>query len=355
MKTSLFDYKLPENLIANAPISPRDHSKLMVINRINKTLVHKHFYDLADIFTGNDVLVFNQTKVFPARLIGQKPTGGKIEILLTKQLSSNTWQAIFKGSLKSSSDILFPNAQAKILEVKDNEVKLHFDVNDFWEWLYAYGQTPLPPYIKNKSSENKIRIQYQTVYAKNQGSIAAPTAGFHFTNKLLDKLKNKGTQLEYVTLHVGLGTFLPVKTDEIEKHKMHSEYFSLEQNTATRLNNAKKQGKRIISVGTTTTRVLESCATTKGKLEAKTGKTNIFIYPPYKFRFVDSLITNFHLPHSTLLALVSALVSYPNLPDGRLVLPKFVSFKKSLMGKAYKEAIREKYRFYSFGDSSIIL
>lgn len=349
MKTSLFEYKLPENLIANAPISPRDHSKLMVINRTNKTLVHKHFYDLADIFTDKDVLVFNQTKVFPARLIGQKPTGGKIEILLTKQLSSNTWQAIFKGPLKSESRVLFSDTEAQILEVKNNQVKLKFDLSDFWKWLYAHGQTPLPPYIKNKSAEDKIRTQYQTVYAKNQGSIAAPTAGFHFTQELLDKSKNKGTQLEYVTLHVGLGTFLPVKTDEIEKHKMHSEYFSLEHDTATRLNNAKKQGRRIISVGTTTTRVLESCSTTKGKLEAKTGKTNIFIYPPYKFRFVDSLVTNFHLPHSTLLALVSALVSYPNTDE------KFENFGKSLMGKAYKEAIRKKYRFYSFGDSSIIL
>lgn len=348
MKLSQLSYHLPENLIANSPIEPRDHSKLMVINRRDNSITHKQFYDLLEILTPNDVLVFNQTKVFPARIFTKKDSGKEIEILLTTQIGVNTWKAIHKSKLRAGDTLHFPEATAKVLQKLDREIELQFDVKDFWTWLYRHGQTPLPPYIKKDMDEVSAREKYQTVYAKDQGSVAAPTAGFHFTEELLKKLEDKGIEMEYVTLHVGLGTFLPVKTEDLSEHIMHSEHYQLDLQTAQRLNNAKKTGKRIISVGTTTTRVLETCSK-NGTLIEQSGDTSIFIYPPYKFQFVDALITNFHLPHSTLLALVSAFVSEPNTSS------EFTNFKSSLMGKAYLSAIENNYRFYSFGDSSIIL
>lgn len=353
MKTALFDYHLPEELIANSPISPRDHSKLMIIDRKNKKISHKHFYNIIDLLTNNDVLVLNQTKVFPARIYGQKETGGKVEILLSKSADDFTWDALAKPGLTVGKKIIFDGFKAEVIGRKDEIHVIKFNINkeSLLDKLQKVGVTPLPPYIKSTENENDIRNEYQTTYAKNTGSVAAPTAGFHFTNELLQKIKSKGVQIEYITLHVGLGTFAPVKSDTLEGHVMHSEEYFVDDGTATRLNQAKGSGKRIISVGTTSARVLESISNEKSELDINklSGSTDIFIYPPYKFKFVDSLITNFHLPKSTLLALVSSLVSSPNTDE------EFKSFKESLMGTAYEEAINNKYRFYSFGDSSIIL
>jgi len=300
-----------------------------------------------------DVLVFNQTKVFPARLIGKKDTGGEVELLLLHQTDGNTWEAIYRGKLNTDQNIFFGELKGKIISKKGNTVNIFFNqsAGEFWQFLEKEGRTPLPPYISSKSSEKDIRKQYQTVYAKEIGSAAAPTAGFHFTNELLDKLTKKGVQMEYVTLHVGLGTFAPIKEEEVEKHPIHSEFFTLTKEAAERLNLAKKEGKKIIAVGTTTTRVLETCTTKNGLLTTNNIQpaTNLFIHPPYKFKFVDALITNFHLPKSSLLALVSAFVSYPNADE------KFLSFTESLIGEAYTEAVKKNYRFYSFGDASLII
>lgn len=353
MKLSQLNYELPEKLIANSPTFPRDHAKLLVLDKDTGEISHKHFYDLPSLLTPNDVLVFNQTKVFPARLFGEKETGGKIEILLFNEIPTKgktVWRAMHRGKLREGQKVKFEDCNATVLKLLGSEIEIEFIVNDFWEWLYAYGKTPIPPYIQSKDSEKELREEYQTVYAKDKGSVAAPTAGLHFTNKLIQELKDKGIRIEYVTLHVGAGTFLPIKETDITKHKMHSEYFLLDDDVAKRLNVAKKQGKRIISVGTTTTRVLETRAkSSKNKLIPGRGQTDIYIYPPYKFNFVDSLITNFHLPHSTLLALVSALVSDPNTKE------VFSSFEKSTIGKAYMKAIKNNYKFYSFGDGMIIL
>lgn len=314
MKLSQLEYTLPKELIANGPATPRDHSRLMVIDRKTKLIIHKHFFDLPDFLTANDVLVFNQTKVFPAKFEN---------LLLLREIEPLTWKCIFRGK---------PNKPGRqVLKVNKNFAVIKFEKQ-------PKGSIPLPPYIKSNLSKSDLAKKYQTVYAKNSGSVAAPTAGFHFTASLLKKLKLKGVQMEFVTLHVGPGTFFPVKADNLEDHKMHSEFFTLDKDTANRLNEAKVQGKRIIAIGTTTTRVLETIAIGNLKLDIGhlSGKTAIFIYPPYKFKFVDALITNFHLPHSTLLALVYAFAA-PNL-----------------MRKAYKEAIEKKYRFYSFGDSMFI-
>jgi S-adenosylmethionine:tRNA ribosyltransferase-isomerase len=350
IKIDDLNYRLPESLIAQSPANPRDSSKLMTVNRESHEINHYIFHDLTNLLTNNDVLVFNDTKVFPARLIGTKDTGGKVEILLLKELRKGIWEAIHKGSLHENAEILFRKLQAKVLKVKEQLVELDFTPKDNFQYLLNQeGYTPLPPYIESSKSENEIRNLYQTVYANNLGSAAAPTAGFHFTKELLNKLQNKGIQIEYVTLHVGLGTFLPIKEDIIEKHQIHREWYSLDEDTANNLNLAKIKGKRIITVGTTTTRVLETCCIRNGELTAQEGETGIYIYPPYKFKFVDALITNFHLPKSTLLALVSSFVSFPNTYDN------FSNFENSLIGKAYKQAIDTNYRFYSFGDSMLII
>ncbi len=353
MKTSLFDYSLSNLLIANSPASPRDHSRLMIINRKNGKIENHIFYEIEEYLESGDVLVLNKTKVFPARIIGKKETGGKVEILLHKNIDKYTWEALTKPGLKTGQKVIMQGLSLSVIE-RDGKVSIiRFNIgkDTLIKKLQKAGITPLPPYIHSSDSEKNLRRKYQTVYAERVGSVAAPTAGFHFTKSLLNKLKAKGVQIEYITLHVGMGTFAPVKAKNIEDHPMHFEEYFIEKNTAKRLNKAKADGKRIISVGTTSARTLESISNNKGLLNLKKihGSTNIFIYPGYKFQSIDGLITNFHLPKSTLLAMVSAFVSHPNTNK------KFKSFKLSLMGKAYSEAIKENYRFYSFGDACFIV
>jgi S-adenosylmethionine:tRNA ribosyltransferase-isomerase len=346
MKTSLFDYTLPKNLVANSPAKPRDHSRLMVIDRKTGHISHHKFYEIGNFLGPNDVLVLNKTKVFPARIFAKKVSGGNVELLFIEEIKSGIWTALTHPGIKPGTNIALGKLLFNSIGQKGMTaiIDTHLTKNKMMEILAKYGRTPLPPYIKSGEKERSLRKEYQTVYAKTVGSVAAPTAGFHFTKSLLKILRDNGVKIEYVTLHVGLGTFAPVKSKTLEEHKMHEEEFFVDDATLKRLRKAKKSGKRIISVGTTSTRVLETVA-----LGKTSGVTNIFIYPPYKFKFVDALITNFHLPSSTLLALVSAFVSNPNTPNN------FKDFRSSLMGKSYLEAIKNKYRFYSFGDASLII
>ncbi len=367
MKLSLFDYHLPHKLITQKPVRPRDHSRLFVYNKKTDKIQHKHFYDLPKFLKPGDVLVLNNSKVFPARLIGKKTTGGKIEIFLLKYYEQtsdvgssrhrmsdcqNTWEVMIGGKIKHSNEkiTITKNLFCTIIDKNSNNswlVKFNLSGNKFWQQVEKYGQAPLPPYIKTKSNLK----EYQTVYAKIKGSVAAPTAGFHFTKPLLNKLKKQGVQIEYITLHVGLGTFAPVKEKNITKHQIHSELAEINQTTARRLNQAKKQGRRIVAVGTTAIRTLEAFSVVTGRaasasgvdLSLQSGKkwTNIFIYPGYKFRFVDCSITNFHLPKSTLLMLIAAFLG--NKKTGIIILHRL-----------YKIAIKNKYRFYSFGDGMFI-
>ena len=340
MKTEDFDYYLPENLIAQTPINKRDESKLMVLNKETGTIEHHHFADIIDYLTPNDVLVLNDTKVMPARLIGQKEdTNGHIELLLLKNTKNNIYECLCKPAkrVKVGTIVTFGDGilKAKCIEVKEEGIREFEFLYDgiFYEILDKLGEMPLPPYIHKKL---KDKNRYQTVYAKNIGSAAAPTAGLHFTQELLEKLKNKGITICYVTLHVGLGTFRPVNVEDVTTHKMHSEYYTINEETAKILNQAKKDGKNIVSVGTTTTRVLETVMNQYQTFKACSGYTSIFIYPGYQFKAVDSLITNFHLPKSTLIMLVSAFCS------------------KEIIMNAYSEAIKNNYRFFSFGDSMFI-
>lgn len=340
MKTDDFDYYLPENLIAQTPINKRDESKLMVLNKETGTIEHRHFADIIDYLTPNDVLVLNDTKVMPARLIGQKEdTNGHIELLLLKNTQNNIYECLCKPAkrVKVGTIVTFGDGilKAKCIEVKEEGIREFEFLYDgiFYEILDKLGEMPLPPYIHKKL---KDKNRYQTVYAKNIGSAAAPTAGLHFTQELLEKLKNKGITICYVTLHVGLGTFRPVNVEDVTTHKMHSEYYTINEETAKILNQAKKEGKNIVSVGTTTTRVLETVINQYQTFKACSGYTSIFIYPGYQFKAVDSLITNFHLPKSTLIMLVSAFCS------------------KEIIMNAYSEAIKNSYRFFSFGDSMFI-
>lgn len=340
MKTEDFDYYLPENLIAQTPINKRDESKLMVLNKETGTIEHRHFADIIDYLTPNDVLVLNDTKVMPARLIGQKEdTNGHIELLLLKNTKNNIYECLCKPAkrVKVGTIVTFGDGilKAKCIEVKEEGIREFEFLYDgiFYEILDKLGEMPLPPYIHKKL---KDKNRYQTVYAKNIGSAAAPTAGLHFTQELLEKLKNKGITICYVTLHVGLGTFRPVNVEDVTTHKMHSEYYTINEETAKILNQAKKEGKNIVSVGTTTTRVLETVMNQYQTFKECSGYTSIFIYPGYQFKAVDSLITNFHLPKSTLIMLVSAFCS------------------KEIIMNAYSEAIKNNYRFFSFGDSMFI-
>ena len=340
MKTEDFDYYLPENLIAQTPINKRDESKLMVLNKETGTIEHRHFADIIDYLTPNDVLVLNDTKVMPARLIGQKEdTNGHIELLLLKNTQNNIYECLCKPAkrVKIGTIVNFGDGilKAKCIEVKEEGIREFEFLYDgiFYEILDKLGEMPLPPYIHKKL---KDKNRYQTVYAKNIGSAAAPTAGLHFTQELLEKLKNKGITICYVTLHVGLGTFRPVNVEDVTTHKMHSEFYTINEETAKILNQAKKEGKNIVSVGTTTTRVLETVINQYQTFKACSGYTSIFIYPGYQFKAVDSLITNFHLPKSTLIMLVSAFCS------------------KEIIMNAYSEAIKNSYRFFSFGDSMFI-
>ena len=336
--TSDYDYDLPQELIAQTPLANRSASRLMVLNREKKTIEHKCFSDILDYLTDNDVLVLNDTKVIPARLYGHKEdTNALIEILLLKDLGDNVWETLAKPQRKVKLDTIISfgdgRLKAKCIAKEDMGIcrfKLIYD-GILVEILDSLGEMPLPPYIHQKLDD---KDRYQTVYAKNPGSAAAPTAGLHFTNDLIEKIKNKGAEIIYVTLHVGLGTFRPVDEDDLTNHKMHSEYYEISKYSAERLNLAKKNGKRIIAVGTTSTRTLES-AYDNGFKEC-CANTSIFIYPGYKFKAIDAQITNFHLPKSTLIMLVSAFAG------------------REFILNAYNEAVKEKYRFFSFGDAMFI-
>lgn len=348
-----FTFDLPEELIGQKAIEPRDSCKLLVVDKNTDEITHKIFKDLVDILDEKSVLVINDTKVFPARLFGEKTSGGKVEILLLKQIALDSYRAIGRGKLKIGLRVNFgKDFYADIQEKRDDgEIIIKFNIAgiELLEKIDELGKTPLPPYIHSESSETDLRKQYQTIYAKEKGSAAAPTAGLHFTEELLDKLKNKGVQIERVTLHVGLGTFKPVTDEQVETKVLHTESFWLTKEVSERLNKAKKNGKKIIAVGTTTCRVLESQTSASGIIIAGEGETNIFIQPGYKYKFVDGLITNFHLPETSLLMLVTAFVSFPNSPT------KFTDFQDSLIGRAYEEAIKNNYKFFSFGDAMIIL
>ena len=340
MKRTDFYYDLPEELIAQEPLKDRSSSRLMILDKNTGEIEHKHFYDIVDELNEGDALILNDTKVLPARLYGQKEdTGGAIEFLLLHKHTLDTWEVILKPGRKAKpgARFVFGNGElkAEVLDViNDGNRLVKFEYEGvFEEVLDKLGEMPLPHYITHKL-EDKNR--YQTVYAKNPGSAAAPTAGLHFTPELLEKIKAKGVNIGYVTLHVGLGTFRPVKADDILEHKMHPEFYILPQETADLVNKTKSNGKRVISVGTTATRVLETVGMENEKLEQKTGWTNIFIYPGKEFHVIDALITNFHLPESTLIMLVSALAGRENVLN------------------AYKTAVQEKYRFFSFGDAMLI-
>ena len=340
MRTDDFDFELPEELIAQTPIKNRDQSRMLVLDKKTGEIEHKHFNNILDYLNENDVLVLNDTKVMPARLYGQKEeTNALIEVLLLKEKTNNTWECLVKPAkrVKIGTVVNFGDGilKAKCIEIKDEGIRVFKLIYDgiLYEILDKLGEMPLPPYIHEKL-EDKDR--YQTVYAKNIGSAAAPTAGLHFTKELLEKVKEKGITVLYITLHVGLGTFRPVNVEDVTKHKMHSEFYMMSKETAEILNKAKKNNQRIISVGTTTTRTLETIMNLYDEFRECSGWTSIFIYPGYEFKAIDSLITNFHLPKSTLLMLVSALA------------------RKDKIMKAYHEAVKEKYRFFSFGDSMFI-
>ncbi len=341
MNVKDFYYDLPQEMIAQHPLEDRTASKLMVLNRKNNGISHKHFYDIIDYLNPGDCLVMNNTRVIPARLFGVKEgSGGKIEFLLLKRINIDTWEIILKPGRKArpGSRFIFGDGilKAEILEVlEDGNRIVRFEYDGVWEEILdTLGEMPLPPYIKEKL-EDKNR--YQTVYSKIEGSAAAPTAGLHFTDELLEKIRRKGINIAFVTLHVGLGTFRPVSVEKIEEHHMHSEYYEISEETAEIINKTRAQGGRIVAVGTTSVRTLETCSKDDGTVAAQTGNTQIFIYPGYKFKAVDSLITNFHLPESTLLMLISALYD-----------------RESIMN-AYHEAIAQNYRFFSFGDAMLIL
>ena len=341
MKVTEFDYELPEELIAQTPIKKRDESRLMVLNRKEQTIEHRIFKDIIDYLKPGDVLVRNNTKVIPARLYGRKETGAKVEFLLLNNIEGDIWESIVRpgNKLHVGAKVIFGDGilQAKILEVMPGgtrKVEFKYD-GIFNEILDKIGLMPLPPYIHESLKE---KDRYQTVYAKYDGSAAAPTAGLHFTPELLEKIQEKGVEIANVTLHVGIGTFRPVKEDTVEAHKMHSEHFYIKQEDVDKINKTKKEGRRVIAVGTTSCRVLESIADEKiGIVKQIEDDTEIFIYPGYKFKCIDGLITNFHLPQSTLLMLVSALAG------------------KDYIMKAYKEAVKERYRFFSFGDAMFII
>lgn len=338
IKTSDFYYDLPEELIAQTPIYPRDSSRLLNYNRATGDIRHAHFHDLLNMLKKGDLLVINDTKVIPARLFSYTENGGKVEILLLKRLSINEWEVLVKPGKKAREGVKLVVSEElsltieKRLESGNRIVKFEFN-GVFEEILSRLGEMPLPPYIHEKL---KDKDRYQTVYCKESGSSAAPTAGLHFTEELMRDLQDKGVEIARVLLHVGLGTFRPVKVENITEHEMHSEYYRINEETAEAINKAKREGRRVIAVGTTSVRTLESVADENGFVKAASGDTKIFIYPPYKFKCVDALITNFHLPESTLIMLVSA----------------FASREKVL--ELYNLAVKEKYRFFSFGDAMFI-
>lgn len=352
MRVDEFDYELPEELIAQKPADKRDASRLMVVHRDSHTLEHKHFFDILDYLHEGDVLVLNNSKVLPARLYGVKEgTGAKIEFLLIKRIEGDTWETMVRPGrrMKPGDSVIFcenPLFKAKVVDYGADGTRIvDFEYEGiFMERLEEIGSMPLPPYIE-RASEDDDKDRYQTVYCREEGSVAAPTAGLHFTEELLRKAADKGVELVYVTLHVGIGTFRPVKCENVEEHSMHFEEYYISEEAADTINRAKKEGRRVISVGTTSTRTVESAAYFMESAEndadcwqvkSGSGSTGIFIYPGYEFKIIDSLITNFHLPKSTLMMLISALY------DREHVL------------EAYEEAIRERYRFFSYGDAMFI-
>lgn len=339
-KTSDFYYDLPERLIAQTPIKERDHSRLLVLDKNTGEITHKHFYEIVEFLNKGDCLVINDTKVLPARLFGvKKDTKSLIEFLLLKRIDDKRWETLVKPGKKAKigTEIVFEEnlLTGKIVDILDEGNRIiEFDYKGiFEEILDKLGEMPLPPYIHEKLSD---KDRYQTIYAKNLGSAAAPTAGLHFNDNLLKDIENVGVSIARLTLHVGLGTFRPVKSEYIDEHIMHSEYYELNDSEAEKINLAKQAGHKIISVGTTSTRTLETIGNDEGIVKAQKGWTNIFIYPGYNYKVVDSLITNFHLPESTLIMLVSALAGNENIM------------------KAYGEAVKEEYRFFSFGDAMFI-
>lgn len=345
MLLSEFDYELPEELIAQKPASRRTQSKMMVLKKAQKSIEHKKFSDIVDYLGENDVLVLNNTKVFPARLLGQKTTGANVEVFLLKELENKQWEALVKPSKRVNSGNIIQisdELSVKTLVRLDGGkwlVELIYE-GDIYDVLNRAGRIPLPPYIERQLDDSKIKNldlkRYQTVFAKTTGSVAAPTAGLHFTKDILKKLKAKGVQICYVTLNVGLGTFRPVKCDNILDHKMESETFEITKKTAKIINDAKEAGKNVVAVGTTSVRTLETCYAKHGAVKACKDSSELFIYPPYEFKVIDKLITNFHLPKSTLLMLISALAG------------------REFILESYQEAIKNKYRFYSYGDCMFI-
>ena len=339
MRVEEFNYELPKELIAQTPYDKRDEARLMVLDKENKNIEHKIFRDVLEYLNPGDCLVINDTKVIPARLYGKKDTGANVEFLLLKRFEGDEWEAMVRpgNKLKVGSKVEFGEGllKAEILEVMPGgNRKVKFEYNGiFNEILDQIGLMPLPPYI---TEALKDKDKYQTVYAKYEGSAAAPTAGLHFTEELLEKVKEKGVEIAKVTLHVGIGTFRPVKVETVEEHEMHSEHYYIKAEEAEKINRAKENGKKVIAVGTTSCRVLESVADEDGRVKEIEGDTSIFIYPGYKFKCIDNLITNFHLPESTLIMLVSSLAG------------------KDFVMHAYEEAVKEKYKFFSFGDAMII-
>ena len=340
MKTHDFWYHLPEELIAQTPLEKRDTSRLLVMDRVTGEVKHNHFYDIIDYLNPGDCLVMNDSRVLPARLLGHRPTGGAVELLLLRDLGERKWECLAKPGrkLQKGQDVVFGNGEltatvTDVLEDGNRIVTFHYD-GIFLEVLERLGKMPLPPYIK---AELQDQERYQTVYSKTVGSAAAPTAGLHFTNDLLNGIRAKGVNTVFVTLHVGLGTFRPVKAEEITEHHMHSELCMISKETADVLNETKRKGGRVICVGTTSCRTLESLVNEDGTFEEKSKWTEIFIYPGYTFRAMDGLITNFHLPESTLVMLVSAFAGREHVLS------------------AYEDAVKERYRFFSFGDAMTIL
>mgnify|MGYP002624302765 CR=1 FL=1 len=350
MLVSEFDYDLPEELIAQTPSEKRDFSRMLCLNRKNQTIEHKHFYDIVDCIDENSILVLNNTKVLPARIYAKKDTGANIEVFLLKMSDTSNkhlWEVLLKPAKRVKPDMILKVSEelsVKIIkELPDNGkwlVELIFEGNDVLSVLHRNGNIPLPPYIERQMSNDELRAldfeRYQTVYAKDEASVAAPTAGLHFTKEILKKLEDKGVKIAYVTLNVGLGTFRPVKCENVLDHKMDSEIFEISESTAKAINEAKAEGRKLVAVGTTTVRTLETAFKQFGEIKPCHSHSELFIYPPYEFKVADELITNFHLPKSTLVMLVSAFAG------------------KDFVFKAYEEAIKERYRFYSYGDCMFI-
>lgn len=350
MSLTDFTYHLPAGLIAHQPASPRDHSRLALINRTTGKLSHHHFFDLPHLLPPRAVLVTNQSRVFPSRIYAEKPTGGRVEIFFLEPTGNSAWHALLQPGLPPGSALLLGKLRFEVLGNSNGifTLKSPLPAPQLLDYLNTHGLVPIPPYIHPRQTQTQLKRQYQTVYAKESGSVAAPTAGLHFTHRLLKDLTNRGFDIHSVTLHVGLGTFKSPSPQQLKSGTLHRESIEISPETAVALNQAKIEGRPIIAVGTTAARTLESSLDDNGHLLPVHGSTTLFIKPPYRFRFIDGLITNFHLPGSSLLMLVSAFCSAPNTPA------EFTDFKHNLIYTAYQQAIREKYHFYSFGDATFI-